>query len=102
MANDFTKVPYKVDTVMATTFRNTAGALAGAGSLYIKKVEWVGPTGIGDAYEIQSDIPGNVIDSNKCGVAGVGGERNFNPPLDVRDFKVTVLGSGTLLIYPAA
>ena len=59
MANDYSKNPIKIDTAMANTFRNTAGAVFGPGAFNFQRILWAGPTGVGDQYNIDSDIAGS-------------------------------------------
>lgn len=100
MANDFTKNPYKVDTVMAATLRNTVGAVFGPGALNIQRILWVGPVSVGDKYNIDSDIAGSPVDHAACQVAGVDVDHEFGPSgVDCFDFKLTVKDSGTLYIF---
>lgn len=99
MANDLSKNPYKVDTAMANTLKNTAGAKFTPGAINIQKVLWVGPTTIAHTYNIDGDISGSPIDKGTCAVANQDGDHNYIPAQEVLDFKVTQISSGTLLIF---
>jgi len=84
---------------MANTLRNTAGALFPAGPLNIQKVKWVGPTTIGNKYNIDGDIAGISIDAGTCDTSNRDVNTDFVPAQACRDFKVTALDSGKLLIF---
>lgn len=99
MANDLAKNPYKVDTAMANTLRNTAGARFTPGPITIQKILWVSPVTIADTYNIDSDIAGSIVDRGTCDTAKRDLDHNFIPGQEIFDFKVTQISSGTLYIF---
>lgn len=99
MANDLAKNPYKIDTAMANTLRNTAGAKFTPGAINIQKILWAAPATVNDTYNIDSDISGSIVDRGTCAVAKQDGNHDFIPPEEIFDFKVTQISSGTLYIF---
>ncbi len=66
--------------------------------LRVVKVYWFNPTAIGNAFTI-TDGTGKVLIEGRCEVANQSQVFDFPKPIRWKNFQVTVLGSGTLLIY---
>jgi hypothetical protein len=96
MANVLTTNPYKIDTVMASSFRTTGG-LPNNGPIFITEIYWENPVTIGDTF-VLTDNTGTVIRIGRCEVANQSQVFSLAPMRVVSDFTVSTLASGTLYI----
>lgn len=96
MSNVVNKNPIKIDTVMGSTFLNTTGHAPATGPIKLIEVYWLNPAASGDTFVIE-DGDGNVIRTGRCESANQSQLFDENN-LEVADFQVTTLGSGTLYI----
>lgn len=96
MANDFSKNPLSIDSVMAATYQNSSPPNALA--IFPRKIYWFNPANIGDLVNIIA-ADGKLLWAARCEVANQ--SQFFDAPVSDkwRDFQVSVLGSGTLYIY---
>lgn len=103
MANAIQQNPIYLDTVMTSSFKALLQAALDNGyspsTLRISKIVWHAPALAGDTYQI-TDGSGTVLFE---GIAvgpntDVVLDFNVNPKL-VRDFQLTQISSGSLLIY---
>ena len=66
--------------------------------LRVKRIVWVGSTTNGDTYTV-TDGYGVVLATGVCVTASIGLPQTMVVDMLVKDVQVTVLSSGTLLIY---
>ena len=92
MANDLATRPLKIDTVMS------AGSGLGR-PLRVISVYWLGPTTADHAFSIIDPVSSKVLLSGVCEVAKQSQLFQFPQPIRWKDFKVSVIGSGTLYIF---
>jgi len=100
MANDFTSLPFVIDTVMPDGYQDTILGVPNNLLVYPRVIHWDNPTAPGDAFEIIDDVDGRILFTGTCAVAGEGGY--FQVADGVRwpaQWRVSVLDSGTLNIY---
>ena len=105
MSNSYGSMPIVIDSSMASGWRslNTMnGASAGSGRNYGFRVEslvWVGPSTAGHTFSIIDPNDSTVLAQGTCGVAGADVSYNDFFSKTWRDFKVSQISSGKLLIY---
>lgn len=98
MANALNQNPILVDTVMGTSFKNTAGSLPNNGPLYVSKVEWFSPVTAADTF-VMTDGTGSSFLQGACETALQSQIFDFIPPRGISDFTVGTIASGKLKIY---
>ena len=90
-------MPYRVDTAMVNSLKNTAGAGFGNG-MYMTRIRVTGQSAA-SALTI-TDNPGNIIFNGLSPTVGTDMEVVFNSPLPFSDFKVTAVPTaGIVYIY---
>lgn len=94
MANQFNTNPFTLTTTMGSSFRNTV--TNPQQPITIRMIQWTGGTAAQTAV-IQDGL-GNLL-YQLLAVTGADTIINPRPNEMVRDFQVTTLASGTLLIY---
>lgn len=101
MANSLNQNPIVIDTVMAQGYKAAvASSLGSLFTLKIDKVYWESPVTVGDKVTIVDPDNGNVILDLTCDVAGKSQWVDWTAhPKLVANFRVAVIGSGTLYVY---
>jgi hypothetical protein len=98
MANNYTQNPITVDALMsASSYQNVVPAAYSHPYLRIRKIQWVGQTA-GASFTIE-DGQGNIIAQGSYVSADQ--SYDFADPATWRDFQVTQLTSGRLLLFLA-
>jgi hypothetical protein len=97
MANSFNTNPIVLDTVMASTAKNSGANLTGR--FRIQQIYWDSPATTSTDTTVLQDGSGNVIYSETI---ATGKPVEFIPPFSVNDFKLTTLAEGKLYIYLAS
>jgi len=101
MANTFNR-PIILTGTMANDYLTTIGAVAGNEKpLRVIKVVWTAPGVSGSFVITDGSTAGNVLlqGVTPASFAGQDVEYDFEVPLAWRNFKVTTLSAGTLLIF---
>jgi hypothetical protein len=96
MANVLNFNPYKVDTVMTSSFFNSTPIIPALGPLQLLEIYWLNPLTVGDTFVV-TDGHGNVIKTGRCEAAGQSQIFQMYGK-KISDFQVTTLASGVLYI----
>jgi hypothetical protein len=67
--------------------------------IWVKKVYWFNPVTSGDDFKITDGDDANVLLEGQSEANNQSQNFDFDPPALWKNFKTTVLGSGTLYIY---
>jgi len=92
MANDLATRPLKIDTVM------TSGA-ALARPVRVSVIYWLNPVTAADVVTIIDPVSSKVLFTARCEVGAQSQLFQFPQTQVWKDFKVSVIGSGTLYIH---
>lgn len=97
MANNLLQNPITINAAMATPFQASIPSINQRPYLRIRKIQWIGQT-TGMTFQIEDGL-GNFVWQGDFVSADQ--TYDFADPITVRDFRVTQLSGGTLLIYLA-
>ena len=103
MANVYNSYPIQIDTAMASGWKALQSLVPAANAVgfRVTKVLWQGPVTLGDKFIIlDSNDSALILLQGTCGAASADVPYDFNNrEASWRDFKVTRIDSGLLLIW---
>lgn len=101
MPNYYNQDPVSLDTAMTGGYKAAVASTQGSFiPLRVSKIVWHNPAAAGNTFQIADPTSGTVLFEAIAAVAGQDVVLDFNAnPKVVRDFQLTQISSGTLLIY---
>ncbi len=98
--NNFNANPILIDTVMGASWRSTVVPFVGVHPLRPRQVYWYNPVSPGDLFQIVDPTEGNMVRlEGRCESADQSQWFPIPGYVAWRDFTVSTLTSGTLLIF---